>query len=474
MQNNNNKNPSRFWYLRLPTIILLLDDQGMQVWKVAGKWRAPAHFSLLAECQQPHQLLDILKNSTARVILLVDSNAEAFQIEQLPRTSGRDQRAMLQHKLQQQFGEQAWSVAWPQPQLDALPGRQLVVMAALFPVQLNWLQALSGIRLQAAYHVSQLLPQLTSNDQTRLFVCRSPKHAEENAQQPSWRLSVVAQRQLLFSRKVSAELPQEIQKVRQHLHSRKALWISEPCPTTLIGNEADLEKYAPIINSDPMATLETTCIDNLAEFYLRLLLADLPAIQFAPASLRLPALVFSYRKWLRNLSLATISLSLVYAAIFWHKGQASLQRSQAMQAQATKLETKSEKSLPPHPSLTSKQIRQLNQQISNIKTLAEISPFNCLAFLSQVMDEFPQANLQTLQWRLLTGLTDAQGQVVKTTPPFSELQTQGTWQIGQDDFASFVSRLDKPSDNCTLVAHDVSEEVSRTDELIKFSLRLQQ
>lgn len=356
-------------------------------------------------------------------MLLADVPEEAFQLEEIPHSSGKDRTALLQRKLGQHFYGTPFTLAFTQGRLKT--GRRderLLLMALTRPQHFEpWLNVLrkSNTILAGIYSLPQVVPQLLAADAPPqlLLITRTCG---------GLRQSYFTDRQMRFSRltplaSASAEesaiaVALEADKMHQYLASQRLLAHDQALVTRVLVHPAGVAamrehcrnsqelrfEFVDLLQEAQRLGWNAFCADSCAELlFCHLLARKPPAGQFAPAAERQRYRLWQTRFGLKSAAAVVLAAGLLFAA---QQGLQAVKLQDVVEQirQATRLDQQAYddmlRTLPKIP-LTTENLRVLVDRYDQVVRRAP-GPVPLLTQLSRSLDAFPDISIDQIDWQI--------------------------------------------------------------------------
>ncbi|HMM54128.1 MAG TPA: hypothetical protein PKC23_03800 [Candidatus Desulfobacillus sp.] len=374
--------------------------------------------------------------------LLADTVEEAFQMETLPYTTGRDRSALLTRKLGQYFYGSSLSVAIScGRQKTGRKDEQFLLTAFTRPQLFEpWLGVLGGAQAQLAGIWS--LPQLGAALLGKLRQDR-PRCLLVAQTQGGIRQSFYENGQLRFSRlspttassaaQVAAGCAAEAWKIHQYLLGQRLIARGTPLPVLILAHPAHMGSFAEHCRSTEelqvtlldlhaaagQLKLKTLPKDSRSEaLFLHLLALDPPRDQFAPAKERHFFRLWQIRAWLiRGGALALLGCllfagrELMGAYDARSKAASLLQQSEDDRQKYQAIR----ETYPPMPTST-ENLRAVIDRFEQLEKRAAPLEASWLA-ISRALDDTPRVDIERIQWLLGTSPEGAQAAAAEARQP---------------------------------------------------------
>jgi len=370
----------------------------------------------------------------ALVYVLADLAGEDFQEDQIPYLRGSDRQAVVDRRLAQRYRDTRLAAALPLGYLSGERRSERLLLASFTNTQQfsAWLDALaeSGTRLSGVYSVPLLAPALLA----RLGV-RSGRAFVVTANSTGLRQCYVEDGRLRFARlERSAELAPEALaafvraetlRLAQYLSTLRALpREGPPIQVLVIAPAAQRAAFEQALVSDTRLAFRTVAIEEAArrigikqlatsatgeQLFLHLAVRNPPKEQFARQEDRRSFFLWRLQRALKFAGATGFAACALYAGFHWFdifglRADIDAQRREAREA--TQQYEKITASFP----VTQTTTDNLKATVLEFTRIAaqSASPEPALVYLSQVVDKFPQMEIESVQWRI-GKLDDASG-----------------------------------------------------------------
>jgi len=386
----------------------------------------------------------------ALVYVLADLAGEDFHEDQIPYLRGGDRQAVVQRRLAQRYRDSRLSTALS---LGFLTGERrserLLLASFTNPEQFtDWLDAIpaSGARLSGVYSVPLLAPALAA----RLGV-RGGRAFIVTANSTGLRQCYVEDGRLRFARlermpemppeALAAFVRAETLRLVQFLSTRGALpREGPPIQVIVVAPAAQRAVFEQALVSDARLAFHTIAMDEAARkarakglaadapgerLFLPLAIKSPPKDQFARVEDRRSYFLWKLQRGVVYAGAAGLGACLLYAAIQWVelmglKNQAAVQQREAQEAaQQYQRITASF----PVTQTTTDNLKATVVEFTKIASQSA-SPEPALVYLSQVLEKFPQMELESVQWRV--GRAAEVGAAVNKRPAEASAGTAAT------------------------------------------------
>ncbi len=376
----------------------------------------------------------------ALAYVLADLAGEDFHEDQIPYLRGSDRQSVVDRRLAQRYRDTRLATALSLGFASGERRSERLLLASFTNTQqfAPWLDALaeSGARLSGVYSVPLLAPVLVE----RLGV-RSGRAFVVTANSTGLRQCYVEEGRLRFARlERTADMPlealpafvrAETLRLAQYLTTLRALpREGPPVQVIVIAPAAQRAAFQQALVSDARLAFHTVGIDEAAskvgikrlvdgaageQLYLHLAIKRAPSDQFARREDRRSYQLWRLRRAIVTAGAVGFAACAVYAGVQWIdlfslKEQISLQRREVREA--TQQYERITASFPVTQTTTDN-LKATVLEFNRI-ALRSASPEPALIYLSQVMDKFPQMDVESVQWRV--GKIDDAGAAASETP----------------------------------------------------------
>jgi hypothetical protein len=380
----------------------------------------------------------------ALVYVLADLAGEDFHEDQIPYLRGNDRQAVVDRRLAQRYRDTRLAAALPLGMASGERRNERLLLASFTNTQqfTAWLDALSeaGARLSGVYSVPLLAPALAA----RLGV-RSGRAFVVTANSTGLRQCYLEDGRLRFARlertadmapdALAAFVRAETMRLVQFLMTLRALPREGPSIQVLvIAPTAQRAAFEEILVSDARLAFHTVVIDEAARkvgikqlpegaagehLFLHLAVRNPPKEQFARGEDRRSYFLWRLQRGIVRLGAAGLAACFLYAGAQWidiwgTKDQTTTQRREAREA-AQQYE-RITASFP----VTQTTTDNMKATVVEFTKLAQqsASPEPALVYLSQVVEKFPQMEIESVQWRIAKpAAREDGGSTPKPKPP---------------------------------------------------------
>lgn len=361
----------------------------------------------------------------ALVRLVADLAGEDFHEDRIPYLRGSDRQAVIERRLAQRYRDTRLAAALPLGYVAEGRRNERLLLASFTNTQqfAPWLEALAeaGARLSGVYSVPLLAPAVAARLGTK-----SGYSIVVSADRAGLRQSFVENGRLRFARlEQTVELaPQalaalaraETVRLAQYLGTLRALpREGPPVQVVAIAPPGERAAFERALVSDERLAFHTVGLEEAARkcglkrvpegaaaecLYLALAARHPPREQFARQEDRRGFFLWRLQRGIAAAGAAGFAACVLYAGALWidlHgvKDQISVQQREAREA--TQRHERITASFP----VTQTSTDNLKATVLEFTRIAaqSASPEPALAYLSQVLDRFPQMEIEQVQWR---------------------------------------------------------------------------
>jgi len=362
----------------------------------------------------------------ALVYVLADVAGEDFHEDQIPYLRGGERQAVIDRRLAQRYRETRLAAALSLGFTSGERRSERLLLASFTNAQqfTEWLDALaeSGARLSGVYSVPLLAPALLA----RLGV-RSGRAFVVSVNSTGLRQCFVEDGHLRFARleRIADMVPEalgpfvraEMLRLTQYLGTLRAVPRDGPPIQVLVVAPTPLRtSFEQALVSDARLVFRTVDLNEAAlktgikhlpaeaageQLFLHLAVRSAPAEQFARGDDRRSYFLWRLQRWITIAGAAGFAACLLVAGarlfdLFNDRNEAAAMRQEA-QAAAQQYQRKTA-TFP----VTQTTTENLKATVVEFTKLAanSASPEPALAYLSKVMDKFPQVEIESIQWRI--------------------------------------------------------------------------
>ena len=362
----------------------------------------------------------------ALVYVLADLAGEDFHEDQIPYLRGSDRQAVVERRLAQRYRDTRLAAALSLGYATGERRSERLLLASFTNTQqfTAWLDALAeaGARLAGVYSVPLLAPALAA----RLGL-RGSRAFVVTANSTGLRQCYLEDGRLRFARlertadmqpnALAAFVRAETMRLAQYLTTLRVLPREGP-PVQVLGIAPGAQRAAfeEVLVSDPRLTFRTVVIDEAARevgikrlpvgaagelLFLQLAVRQPPRGQFARGEDRRSFFLWRLQRWIMAAGAAAFAACVLYAG--WQGfGLWSLrQQIEAQQREAREATQQYERITASFP-VTQTTTDNLKATVVEFNKIAARSalPEPALVYLSQVVDKFPQMDIESVQWRV--------------------------------------------------------------------------
>jgi len=410
--------------------VLFLDASHLTAYPISGQ-ALQAEESFAADAAGLEAFGEYLARHRDGVfMLLADVAEEGFNLETIPKSSGKDRAALVRRKLAHYFHGTPLTLALALGRLkEGRRDERLLLMALTRPQHFEpWLAVLdaAGVALSGVYSVAQTLARL-------LPKAAPPKLLIVTLTRGGLRQTFFVDGQLRFSRlttlatgtleEVAGATLLEAAKMHHYLLGQRLIERGQPLAIRILAHPAQAAAmrarcrdtaelqfdFIDLLQEAARAGLSSPLPDSRAEMlFCHLLARKPPADQFAPAVERQ-----FYRLWQMRLALKTAS-GLILAGALLFAGKQGLDMLQAQDAigqieQQTRIDQQRYDTtllaLPKIPLSTENLLALVNRYEAVLQRSPGPAPL--LVQLSQSLDAFPDIAIERIEWSIVEQLAPA-------------------------------------------------------------------
>jgi len=369
----------------------------------------------------------------ALVYVVADLAGEDFHEDQIPYLRGNDRQAVVQRRLAGRYRDTRLAAALSLGFVTGERRSERLLLASFTNAEqfTPWIDALvaSGARLSGVYSVPLLAPALAAR-----LGARTGRSIIVTSNSTGLRQCFVENERLRFARlERSAEVaPQELaafvraetMRLVQYLSTLRALpRDGPPIQVLVIAPAAQRAALEQVLVSDARLTFQTVSIDEAArkvgikrpaaempgeQLFLHLAVRNPPKEQFAKLEDRRSFFLWNLQRTIVRAGAAGFVACALYALFQWYdlydvKEQVSVQ--QRVASEATQQYQRITASFP----VTQTTTDNLKVTVLEFTKIANQSaaPEPALAYLSQVVEKFPQMEIESVVWRVSKPSADA-------------------------------------------------------------------
>jgi hypothetical protein len=369
----------------------------------------------------------------ALVYVLADLAGEDFHEDQIPYLRGGDRQTVVQRRLAGRYRDTRLAAALSLGYAVGERRTERLLLASFTAAEqfTPWIDALvaSGARLSGVYSVPLLAPALAAR-----LGARGGRTIIVTANSTGLRQCFVENGRLRFARlERSTEVaPQELAafvraetlRLVQYLSTLRALpRDGPPIQVLVVAPAAQRVALEQVLVSDARLTFQTIAVDEAArkvgikrpsadlpgeQLFLQLAVRHAPKEQFARLEDRRSFFLWNLQRAIVRTGAAGFLACVLFAAVQWYdlfdvKGQVSVQ--QRVAREATEQYQRITASFP----VTQTTTDNLKVTVLEFTRIANqsASPEPALAYLSQVVEKFPQMDIESVIWRVSKPAADA-------------------------------------------------------------------
>jgi hypothetical protein len=362
----------------------------------------------------------------ALVYILADLAGEDFHEDQIPYLRGGDRQAVIQRRLVQRYRDTRLAAALPLGYTAGERRNERLLLASFTNTQqfTPWLDAVvqTGARLSGVYSTGLLAPALAA----KLGV-RSGRALVVTADSAGLRQSFVEDGKLRFSRlertgdmaaeALAAFVHAETLRLVQYLSTLRALpREGAPIQAVVVAPAGQRAAFEKVLVSDVRLAFITLDAEEALrkvgikrppagaaseQLYLQLAAKQAPKEQFARGEDRRAFFLWRLQRVISGVGIATLAACLLVAGYQWImlfglRGQVEEQRRDAVAA--TQQYERITASFP----VTQTTTDNLKATVVEFTRIAaqSASPEPALVYLSQVVEKFPQIEIESVQWKV--------------------------------------------------------------------------
>ena len=362
----------------------------------------------------------------ALAYVLADLAGEDFHEDQIPYLRGGDRQAVVDRRLAQRYRDTRLAAALSLGHASGERRHERLLLASFTNAQqfTVWLDVLaeSGARLAGVYSVPLLAPALAAG-----LGVRGGRAFVVTANSTGLRQCYIEEGRLRFARleRTADMAPEalgpfvraEMQRLAQYLITLRALpRDGPPIQVLVIAPAAQRAAFERALVSDARLVFHTVVMDEAArkvgikrlpagaageQLFLHLLVRHPPKEQFARGEDRRSYFLWRLQRVIATVGVAGFAACVLYAGALWidllgTKNQIEVQRREAQEA--TQQYERITASFPVTQTTTDN-LKATVVEFTRIATQSA-SPEPALAYLSRVVDKFPQMEIESVQWRI--------------------------------------------------------------------------
>jgi len=377
----------------------------------------------------------------ALVYVLADLAGEDFHEDQIPYLRGGDRQSVIDRRLAQRYRDTRLATALTLGYASGERRSERLLLASFTNSQqfTEWLDALAeaGARLSGVYSVPLLAPALAAR-----LGSRSGRAFVVTANSTGLRQCYIEDGHLRFARleRTADMAPEalgpfvraEMLRLVQYLGTLRALpREGPPIQVTVIAPPAQRAAFEQALVSDARLVFRTVDLQEAArkigikrlspgaageQLFLHLAVRTTPKEQFARGEDRRSFFLWRLQRAIVFIGVAGFAACMLFLGVrtldlFSDKGQAAALRGEAQQA--TQQYERKTATFP----VTQTSTDNLKATVVEFTKIAaqSASPEPALAYLSQVMEKFPQMEIESIQWRV--GKADGRDAGPAAKPP---------------------------------------------------------
>jgi hypothetical protein len=362
----------------------------------------------------------------ALVYVLADLAGEDFHEDQIPYLRGADRQAVVDRRLAQRYRDTRLAAALSLGYTTGERRTERLLLASFTNTQqfADWLDALaaSGARLSGVYSVPLLAPALAA----RLGV-RGGRAFIVTANSTGLRQCYVEDGRLRFARleraadmapeALAAFVRAETLRLAQYLTTLRALpRDGPPVQVIVIASASQRATFERTLVSDARLAFHTVVMEEAArkvgikgaaadapgeQLFLRLALRNPPKDQFARVEDRRSFFIWRLQRWIVSGGAAALGACALFAAVQWIdllnlRNQVSTQQGEA------RADTQQYERITASFPVTQTTTDNLKATVVEFTRIAaqSTSPEPAMIYLSQVVEKFPQMEIESIVWRV--------------------------------------------------------------------------
>ena len=365
------------------------------------------------------------RHPNALVSVLADLAGEDFHEDQIPFLRGNDRQAVVQRRLSQRYRDSRLATALPLGYTSDGRKSEKLLLASFTNTQqfAPWMDAIAdaGVRLAGVYSAPLLAPALAARagvKSGRAFVI--------TVNGAGLRQSFVEDGRLRFARlertadtvspeALAAFVRAESLRLAQYLSTLRTLpREGPPVQAVVIVPAAQRSVFEQALVSDGRLAFVTVAKEDVArkaglkrlapeagseQLYLHLTIRQAPRDQFARGEERRGYLLWRLQRWLYAGGAAAFGACLVYAGLQWLELYGLRDQTAAQTREAVEAAQRYQRITSTFP-VTQTTTENLKAAVIEFTRIAgqSASPEGALVYASQVLDKFPQMELQSIAW----------------------------------------------------------------------------
>ena len=381
------------------------------------------------------------KHPDALVSVLADLAGEDFHEDQIPFLRGNDRQAVVQRRLSQRYRDSRLATALSLGHTTDGRKSEKLLLASFTNTQqfAPWMDAIAeaGVRLAGVYSAPLLAPALAARagvKSGRAFVI--------TVNGAGLRQSFVEDGRLRFARlertadsvspeALAAFVRAESLRLAQYLATLRTLpREGPPIQAVVVVPSAHRSVFEQALVSDGRLAFVTMAQEDVArkaglkrlvadagseQLYLHLAVRNAPRDQFARGDERRGFLLWRMQRWLYAGGAAAFGVCIAYAGLQWLELAGLREQTELQHRQAEEAKQNYQRITSTFP-VTQTTTDNLKAAVVEFTRIAgqSASPEGALVYASQVLDKFPQVELQSIGWSV--GKPPAQPEAPKPAP----------------------------------------------------------
>ena len=362
----------------------------------------------------------------ALVYVLADLAGEDFHEDQIPYLRGGDRQAVVERRLAQRYRDTRLAAALPLGYASGERRSERLLLASFTNTQqfTAWMDVLAevGARLSGVYSVPLLAPALAA----RLGV-KSGRVFVVTANSTGLRQCYLEDGRLRFARlersadmapdALAAFVRAETMRLAQYLTTLRVLpREGPPVQVLVIAPAAQRAAFEQVLVSDARLTFRTLVIDEAArkvgvkklpagaageQLFLQLAVRKPPKEQFARGEDRRSFVLWQLQRGIMFAGSAGLAACVLYAAWQWLGIWGTKQEIASQRREGSEATQQYERITATFP-VTQTTTDNLKATVIEFSKIASrsASPEPALVYLSQIVDKFPQMEIESVNWRV--------------------------------------------------------------------------
>jgi hypothetical protein len=362
----------------------------------------------------------------ALVYVLADLAGEDFHEDQIPYLRGNDRQAVVDRRLAQRYRDTRLAAALPLGMGSGERRNERLLLASFTNTQqfTAWLDVLSesGARLSGVYSVPLLAPALAAR-----LGARSGRAFVLTANSTGLRQCFLEDGRLRFARlertadmapeALPAFVRAETMRLVQFLTTLRAMPREGPqVQVIVVAPTAQRAAFEEVLVSDARLRFHTVTMDEAArkvgikkladgaageQLFLHLAVRNPPKEQFARGEDRRTYLLWRLQRGIAMAGAAGLAACILYAGGLWLDIWGTTGQLAAQRREATEAKQQYERITASFP-VTQTTTDNLKATVVEFTKIASqsASPEPALVYLSQVVEKFPQMDIESVQWRI--------------------------------------------------------------------------